>query len=208
MAIDLTVALISLAQAKEQLKITGANEDAIVGDFVNMVSAMVESYVGRGILSRSYVEYYDGNETDELMLKGSPIKSLTDIWNSTGERTFDDNSKMDKANDIYIETNSGIIRTMGARGQFQKFFRGRANIKVAYVSGYDLADVPYDIQLAVRIWLGTVYMKYYNRRYEFISANAGQNSTTFIEKDIPLDVKRILDAFKDKFGNPTFSYRE
>jgi len=209
MGIDTTIALISLANAKEHLKITTNIEDGLLGDFVNMVSAMVNSYIGRDLLQGNHTEYYDGNGEDTLMLKHSPVISVTKIYNSTVERIFDSTTELDLNLDVYVTKASGIIQIIPAHGRgIGAFFNGKANLKVVYVGGYTLATVPYDIQLAVRIWLGTVYMKYYNRRYEYISANTGQNSTTFVDKDMPLDVKRILDSYKDKLGVPQFAYKE
>jgi len=208
MAIDTNIALISLADAKEHLKVTGIVEDTVIGNFVNMVSAMCNTYVGRILLNAPHTEYYNGNGDTNLLLKHTPITLLTNIWNAGEDRVFDDNAKMNKATELLVNEQSGIIEIWQGQGRFNKFLNGKANIKVIYTGGYTLAVMPYDIQLAVRMWLGAIYMKYYNRRYEYISANTVNNSTTFLERDMPADVKMILNNYKDQFGYPQFAYKE
>lgn len=76
MAID-PYALTTLANAKEHLRITGTDEDSLVTNLINAVSAKVETHCARQFLTRSHSEWYDGPGTEWLLLRQLPVTAVT-----------------------------------------------------------------------------------------------------------------------------------
>lgn len=206
MAIDSNIALIDVANAKTQLKITTSDEDTILADLINQASAAANKYCGRHLMQKSYVEYYNGNGGIELILKNFPVVSVTDLYVADANRTFDSTSLITIASDLLVKKEVGILELWNNGGTFLK---GNSNIKVSYSAGWSLATVPYDLQLAVRKWVAQQYMKYSKKRYEVQSETIGQNTVTYMDKEIPLEVEGILRRYVENlYGAPDFSYAD
>ena len=205
MAIDTTFALISLDDAKTQLKITASSENTILGDIINGVSALVNSYCKRVFLTTSFTEYYDGNGQRELILRNVPIISISTLYNADANRTFDSSTEVDVSADVLIKKQSGIIELWNNEAAFIK---GSANIKITYVAGYALASIPFDIQMAVRLMVAQKYMKYSTREYNHQSQTIGDMTTTYSNEDIPKEAKVILDHYSHMASAPDFAYAD
>ncbi len=73
MALD-QYALTALATLKTRMDITASTDDAILEDCIDAASAEIEAYLGRKILSRSFVEWHP-RQTD-IRLRQRPITSM------------------------------------------------------------------------------------------------------------------------------------
>lgn len=130
--------LTSLANVKEFLNIANTEDDELLSRLITECSGAASNYINRTILSQSYTEKYDGNDSDVLMVRQTPVTAVTSLANngipiqlsSDGVTkfgfTFDDNC---------------IIMVKGV------FPRGRRNIVVAYTAGYAL--IPVDVEEAI-----------------------------------------------------------
>lgn len=205
MALDTAIALISLADAKTQLEISGSGDDTILNDLINGVSSMCNTYCGRHLLQKTHTEYYNGNGFDEIILLNFPIISVTSLYNADNDRNFNSSTQVDVSANVLVKSKSGILQLWNNEGIFTK---GTANIKVVYSAGYALSSVPYDIQLAVRKWVAQQYKKYQSKRYEVQSETVGENTKTYIDREIPLEVQSVLDHYVIPFGAPDFSYAD
>jgi len=208
MALDIAVALITLAEAKTYLKITTSGDDTIIEDLIDQISGMVETYLGRRLTIGSLTEYYDGNGTSELILRRYPIVTITSLHIADNNRIFDDNAAIVIADDLIIYTQRGIIRLFNNGGAFTT---GRANIRVIYDAGWDSVTaktVPHDIQLAVRQYVGQQYMKYVKRRHDIVSQNIGERTTTYVSDPLPKNVKALLDRHKQIVLPPDYVYHD
>lgn len=77
-----TTLLDTLAGVKQYLLMPAGytREDARLTTWITQVSAAVELYLGRTIASYAYTEFYDGQGTDQLILKQRPVTAITNIW--------------------------------------------------------------------------------------------------------------------------------
>ncbi len=71
-----TGALTSLANVKEYLGITGTDDDALLTALINRSTAAIQSYTDRTLVSTTFRERHDGNNSKDLILKEYPIISI------------------------------------------------------------------------------------------------------------------------------------
>lgn len=190
--VDTNVALVSLADLKEYVKVSGLTQDSILSAILNAVSQAINTYLGRVIISATKTEYYDGDGTDELMLARFPITSVTSLHDDP-LRVFGDDTAIDVSADVMIEGDIGALRLWNNEGAF---LRGRGNVKVVYVSGYTLANVPADLRLACLRWCATVNQRYTHKRHDIQTQTTRDLTTTFLNRDMPEDVRQLLDPHK------------
>lgn len=205
-ATDTTIALISLADAEEYLKMSGSVSSAIQNilvDLINQCSIMSNRFVGRQLLAKSFTEFYNGNGESELLLRNYPINSITSLYNDTEDRLFNSSTQIDVSSDVLIMKDKGIIRLWNNESIFNV---GTANIKITYNAGWTLSTVPYDLQLAVRKWVAKEYQKFDKLQHLVQSETIGENTRTYIAESMPSDVKQILSAYKQTVHNPDFAY--
>ncbi len=197
MAIDTNMALISLADAKLFLKITASTEDVIVGDLVNQVSQFINDYCGHPLLQATYTEFYDGDGTNELILRNFPVVSVTTIHDDP-LRVFGADTAKVVASDVMLEKGAGIVRLWNNGGYFN---RGEGNVKVVYVAGYALASVPYSIQLAVRRLVAKIYRQSYQTPKDGVQTETQQDrTTTYFDEPIPKDIALMLQPYRAMGG--------
>jgi hypothetical protein len=80
-----TYALISLAELKTYLSISGSTDDTILENSIDRATARIERHLGHNILVRSYTEWKGGNAVRAIRLSQYPINSVTGVY--TGNRT-------------------------------------------------------------------------------------------------------------------------
>lgn len=207
MALDSTIALISLQDAQLYLKISGTSEDNILNFLINEVSAMVNGFCGRHILQKSYTEYYDGDGSTELILKNHPLITLTSLHISDDTRTFNSSTLITNSY-VFQNKASGILKLDQYNAEQNIFLKGNANIKIVYTAGYASTAIPYDIQQAFKIILGYFYQKFKNQNHQIQSINIGANTTTFLVTDLPSSAKAILNRYKARVVCPNFAFSE
>jgi uncharacterized phiE125 gp8 family phage protein len=202
MSVDAAVALISAADLKTFLKITGTSEDAIVEMMVNRSSQLAARYCARNFIAADYVEYYNGNGRAEMITKNYPIVSVASIY-VDANREFASITQVD-ANDILLDKPAGIIRLFPTHGSVGSFTRGWANVKISYNAGY--GTIPYDVQEAVTLIAMYSYKRHYqDQRIGLQSETIGDRNMTYTNEDIPKKAKMILDRFK-LAANPDYAY--
>ncbi len=74
-----TYALCSLAELKAHLGITTSTDDSIMEAYIDEATARIESWIGRRIISRSYSEWYGGNNVRAIALRQYPINSVLSV---------------------------------------------------------------------------------------------------------------------------------
>lgn len=187
-------ALITLAQGKTFLGIPTleTSHDSLVEDFINEASQMIETYCNRFLIQRTVIEYKNGNGRKQLILNQYPISSITslhdDLNHSYGAETLIDASNYgiygDQLNDnFYIERFDSA------------FCRGQKNIKIVYVAGYLLADIPADLKLACKIIIAFYYNKQQSKDWTTSTKSKGDENITVIQ-GIPQSAIEILDKYK------------
>lgn len=216
-AIDTNVAVLTLAEAKEYLKITTSAEDVIISHLVNAVSQWINGYLNRHLVSKAHVEYYSGDGSLELVLKNYPIISITSVF-VDDQRLWPSSSEVVAANMI-VKKDSGILRAFNLLYGWQP---GESNIKISYTAGYTVATsgsegggvtspgtMPYDIRLAAKLLLDRHFrIGYSNRKLDFSSESISGMNITFKDNDIPKDAKLMLDKYKSKMVCTQYEYAD
>jgi uncharacterized phiE125 gp8 family phage protein len=199
MAIDAAIALITLADAKAFLKVTASTDDTIIADLVNEVSSWVANFIGRPLILATYIEYYDGQGTPELILRRFPVVSITNL-NRDDARLWASATDIDVTNNALVDLASGIIRLWHNE---TAFYRGHGNIRVTYTAGWTLAQVPYAIQLAVRKLVSFMYHEsYVNQRVGVASESQDARVITYLNEPILKDVEHMLKPYQSLVGGP------
>lgn len=204
------LALISLSEAKEYLGITDTGDDLVLTHLLNEVSAIIQKYIGRELVSQERTQYYSGDGSCELILKDFPIISINSI-NVDSQRSFDSSTEIDSENFI-VKKGSGIVEAFNLLGNWTP---GRSNIKIVYTSGYTVGNsgsdgtMPYDIRLAAKRLLDLHFRTgYTHRKLDYQSESISGMNVTFKEGELPKDVKSILDAYRSLTTTPQFEYEE
>ena len=205
-AIDTTLALISLAEAKTYLKESTTDSDTIITDLVNEASAFCNKYCERHLLAKDYVEYYDGNGRDRLYLQNFPVITLTSLYNATSDRTFDADSLVTIADDVLLNKEDGIIRLWNNESYF---LVAVGNVEVIYTAGWVLASVPNALKLAVKLLVATEYKLWQEQKFGLQSESVNSRSRTWREDTVSMQAKRILDIYKKPdFGFNDYSHKD
>lgn len=208
MDLDTSVALVSLAEAKEYLKIQVDTEDQIVQTLINDVCSWIQTYLGRNLVLSQKTEYYDGPGCEMLMLRRFPI--FVDNDNPLDVRVdslrvFAAETAISNDN-LIVEKESGCLKSFNVFGAFPC---GKANIKAKYSAGYSLSTMPHDIRMATKRLLDLHYRSGYSqRKLDIKSESVGDVNTTFSGGDLPKDVERLLAPYKMVSAAPNFAYAD
>ncbi len=134
--------LATLAALKAARSITDSSEDALLTTVLQATSASILNCIGRDILATTHtdeVHYGDGSEF--ILLKDSPVTTLTGIDQASTALTTDDYEQ---------DATTGIVRKIGG-----VWSRG-VKFEVTYDSGY--ATVPVDLARACVMQAGYSYL--------------------------------------------------
>ena len=204
-------AIVTLAEAKAQLKIvdSNTNEDATFEGYINEISSAVELYCKRKFVSQSITsELHDGNGGRFLYPRYFPIQQLSTESAPTTEqklaslqyRNSPDDSWIDIEDDIdhiFIETGDDSCRPFIEL--YDTYFPvGRRNITLSYKAGY--TTVPSDVKMAV---LEMIQMRWNEakRGNDWLgqgNINASQSGNSYSTSLINLDKrwKSVLDRYR------------
>lgn len=128
--------LVTLAQAKKHLNITGSGDDAEITAMVEAVTEPVETIVG-SVLPRPYAEVHDGGR-EAIPLAHRPVLSVTSVTLPGGGTVA--------AAGWELAADAGVL-TRVSGGYAARWESGR--IKISYVAG--VATVPAHVRLAALI---------------------------------------------------------
>lgn len=77
-------ALVTLAEAKTYLGISGSEDDTLLNSLINNSSTAIESYCDRNFIAQNYKEFYNGLGQRKLRLRNFPVTSIQRV--STGSK--------------------------------------------------------------------------------------------------------------------------
>lgn len=159
--------LLAVPQLKTLLGITGSQEDARLGSLLAAADSWVKSYTGRDFERRTYTEFYSGNNTQSIVLRHRPVKSVTSVYaDDAGQygqsadpfpattllsATADYMLRLD--NDEAGWSQSGVLHRVGTVWPYRdrvaystrltpEVGPARGNVKVTYVAGYLVTALP------------------------------------------------------------------
>jgi uncharacterized phiE125 gp8 family phage protein len=200
MAVDAD-ALTTLASVQAHLGLSAGVDESLLETLINQASDIVEKHIGRAIKSATYTQYYDGDGSEDLILRNWPLISVTTLHVDTA-RSFPDGSLLTADTDYVVYKEDGRISllTEPLRNQYgaNVFPSSRKCIKVVYVAGY--ATVPNDL-----IWAANEMVAYLYDNRSAASAVASQSIGGFSESyndaagtDIPAHVRKVVDRYRDQ----------
>lgn len=147
--------LVTLAEAKLQLRVTATDEDALIDAYIDAATSWAEKYQQRKYITQTCVDYLDAWPAVAIRPKWMPLASVTSIQyvDASGvAQTWD-------ADDYDVDTASEPGRIAPAYGESWPSIRGDRNgIIVTYEAGYgDSDDVPGQIKTAVLLLVAHWY---------------------------------------------------
>jgi hypothetical protein len=176
--------LTDLATVKSWLGVNGSATDGLIATLISAVSAFIPNYLGRQVLSGSYVETYRGNGQHELLLRNFPITAVASV-------AFAGRTVTAPADPVALT--SGFLfddRTLTLIGE--RFPVGLP-VVVRYTAGY--TDPPADIAQAANELVGEAF-----RRRERIGLSSkslgGQEVVAFSLKDMNDTAKALLASYQ------------
>ena len=174
-AIDLT----TLQAVKDFVEKTNTKEDAIISGLITSFSQWCLTYCGRDTLSQllSFTEIYDGNGSDTLYLRNSPIQSLVAVLVNGNAMPI--SPAYGAAGAYKAQNKKSISIRQGSSGAFTTtwypasygpafmFWKGKGNIQIQYTAGYPPVQVLNEtitaqtITLAQSPWSADLGVAYY-----------------------------------------------
>lgn len=134
------MSLVLLNEYKEILHIEGNNEDEFIGILSQEVESIVKEYLNWQIEVDDYIEEYDGNDDDFLVLNNSPIVSVSKVEVYEGLDSLGQDIWTELVKGVDYERmiiSSSILILYG-----YVFASGYKNYRITYRAGYENCPAP------------------------------------------------------------------
>lgn len=142
------MSLVTLADYKTALGISGVTEDAKLTQYSLEIDDRVKSFLGYDIEQATYTnEIYDGDGTQYLFPKNIPVTTLTklEVYEGLDSLLAEDWEEWTVAGKEYtriVLQDGGLIIFIDGNC----FPDGEQNVRITYVAGYTSVTLPQDIQ--------------------------------------------------------------
>lgn len=197
-----TYSLLSLEELKEELRVNDDGKNLALTVLANTVSVMIESYLGRQVVTRgALTEYHTMEATGDrlwasvIALLDWPIISVTSIHEDTDwPRTYGASYLLAAGTDYQTNPPTGRVYRLTSPGAKYQWATGFRAIKVVYSAGYaTTAAVPQNIKAVARRLAGVMWEEY-KRDWRGVSSVSDQigNFTRFSAATLSADMKADL----------------
>lgn len=182
------MALVTLSEYKTYYGISTTTEDFRLGLIIDLVSDLVNSYLGRNILQEVYSSKFVSQINGYIYLNNFPLVSVdlleylsssTTLWTSVAAYEIHDDIGA-----IEI-TDASVIKDIDSK-------RSRP-IKISYVGGF--SDTPADLKLAV-FDLITYYSKRQQTPVRSFNSQSTDSSALINGSEMPSHIKRVLSLYR------------
>ena len=181
-----TSTIVTLAEMRAFLNLPTAQtgQDAVIITLLDGYNSMINDYLGVTMVTSTYTETYDGNDTDCLFLKHYPIISVTSL-------SIDEDDLA--STDYKVYNDEGYIKIDSTT--FSLFTKDIRNVYIVYTAGYGTARgyVNNTLKLALKTWVARVF------KAEIVdfSQRFDESSLAHIKSpSMPWDVKTMLDNYR------------
>jgi len=182
-----TALAVSLDEAKEHLRVTSIDEDALITAMITGATETAEQLTGRAIMPQTWELTLD-SFPDALEITRVPAASITSL-------TYYDEAGVLQtlASNLYVLDNAndfGLAYVVPAYAESWPTTREQINaVKLRYTAGYaDAASVPESIKAWIKL---TVSSQYENREAEAYSSRAVSTTVKMSFVDGLLDRYRV-----------------
>ncbi len=188
------MALVDVTRAQQAGSLASVASGTI-SVLASAATAAIERYCHREFASASRTETYDGDGTDELILRGFPVVSIDAVT-----ITDDDGTEYDvDTDDLDFNANTGLLFfAPDAEGDWDYWPKGRQNIEVEYTAGF--SGVPADVQEACVELMAVMYSQA-SRDPTLTSERLGDwqasYGTYLDQQGLPGNVVRLLAPYVD-----------
>ncbi len=190
-------ALISLAELKEDLQVSGSGQDSILERIIERVTSEIEVFLGRRVVSRTtadpltrLTEYHSfAQYTSELRTLEYPIISITTVHEDFSfPPTYGASSLLAFGTDYQSLAEFGVVRRV-MLGQPYPWAIGTRAIRIVYSAGYaDTASVPQHIK---DVALSMATRKFRNLQRGGDSTQQLQDGLGMVTRFLPGELLRV-----------------
>lgn len=143
------MALTTRANVYGYLGISG--EDDLVDRLILAAQAAIERFCNRAFDSASYTEYHDGNLKESVVVRNTPITTLTSVsyrkdndeWTAYDATVYDFEANTGK---VFMVKSSSELFLAGIEPHNARFPKGNKSVRVVYTGGY--SSIPADLEQA------------------------------------------------------------
>lgn len=193
LTLDSLTTLCTTAQVKSYLGDMSADDDTDIDSLCTQVTKFVQNYCRQTFTETTVTEYHGGGGR-EIVLKETPVQSVTSVHESTDIPRVYGASQLLTADTDYLLDDDYAILWRHSR----KWLSGPRTVKVVYVAGY--SSIPADLNLcAVRM---VAILWHQRKRLGHSSLSMGESSSGFYDwREWPHDVQDTLDYYRDVARN-------
>lgn len=156
---------------------SNTGNDADLQRLITACSTTMQRLIGRTITSARYNHYQDGTGSDFMVLRNTPIVRVSAV--------LVDDRLVDMTKMVFDDT------TIYLRGG-QRFARGRSNVQLQYVAGYDI--VPVDL---AQVCIETVGLRWRERdRIGQTSKSLAGETTSFSLADFSPTSQTVINSYQ------------
>lgn len=186
-------ALITLAELKIWLNISGNTEDSRLEAYINTISSAIEKYLKRTLKAGDYTEKYSGTDEQELILNNYPVNSVDSVAIDGIELNEEDYEFLSSG--VLLKSDGWLISGLGNYLSGKIDFPER-NIEVTYNAGFE--TVPDDLKLVVYEAVSDLYFRKKSGGEVIQSKKVDDVSVTFVKKEglFSPDILTVLNGYK------------
>jgi hypothetical protein len=183
MSITAAIAIVTRDEAKEFIKKTTDENDAILDAVINGVCEFIRGHTNRYFPVATYTAAkYDGNGRPDFWLPNYPVTALTSVHENDVLLVSD--------TDFYSYLDTGRLRRNGVWTSVPK------GVKVTYTAGYAVAAMPTDLKLGRLIQVSDLWSKFLHKSFGEITRSLASQSITVTEQDVLPVVKTLLARYR------------
>lgn len=153
---------LSLAEAKEHLRVTSTDENNLLTNLIKAVTLQAEELTGCKFITQTWKAFYNGWPDEYFVIPYPPLQSVTHIKykNTAGTQTAwnDGNSPMTYAYIVDTDSDPGRVVLGYDESWPSTTLYPSIPIEIQFICGYGLAaSVPEDVKTMLKIGLERLY---------------------------------------------------